>query len=340
VKIAESIKVIPVYVIVPPRALLLDIAGPVEALRKANLEQSAVRYSVTYHAVRGEMSTSIGLQIGGLSRFPDHLPDQATVLISGAADDPLSYDPNQRQQDEADEAIIVRWLASSIRPGIRLISICSGALLAARAGLLDGYECATHHGTIETLKKIAPKAIVRENRLFVQHGDRLTSAGVTSGIDLMLAVISRDIGHNVAAAIAQYLVVYLRRAGDDPQISLWLEGRNHLHQAVHRVQDAVTADPTRAWSVASLAKQAAVSPRNLSRIFNSQSGMSVTDYVNRMRVALAGEYLRHSLLDLEHVAEKAGFSSTRHFRRAWRRFYNIPPSEWRRTARNRDVISR
>ncbi len=320
---------IPVVVFVPPRALLLDIAGPVEVLRKAGLEQSGVRFAVSYAGPRADVGTSIGLAVTGLAPLPDRLPDGAWLVVPGAADEPLGATPGARAADVPAEAEIVRWLASAVRPGIRLITICSGAMLAARAGLLEGHACTTHHGSIAELSRAAPTARVLENRLFTEDRERLTSAGVTAGIDLMLHLVAREVGPAVAVAVARYLVVYLRRTGADPQLSPWLEGRNHLHPAIHRVQDAVTSDPARAWSVAELAGVACTSPRNLSRLFNDQTGMSVTDYVNRMRIALARELVTGSRLDMEAIAERAGFSSPRQFRRAWNRLHDRPPSELR-----------
>jgi len=323
---------VPVFMVVPPRALLLDIAGPVEVLRKANLEQAGIRFEVAYVGPSAAVRSSIGLEICGIGPLPDALPDDAMVIVSGAADEPMGQDRASRAQDAPQEAEIVAWLKGAIRPGMRLVTICSGALLAARAGLLEGHECTTHHGTIEELRKLAPTARIRENRLYVEDGERLTSAGITAGIDLMLAVVARECGHAAAVAVARYLVVYLRRGGADPQHSPWLEGRNHIHPAIHRAQDAMAGDPARDWSVEALAKLAATSPRNLSRLFNEHAGMSVIDYMNRMRIALARELVIGSRLDMESVAERAGFASTRQFRRAWNRLHEAPPARMRASA--------
>ena len=116
------------------------------------------------------------------------------------------------------------------------------------------------------------------------------------------------------------------RSGTDPQLSPWLEGRSHVHPAVHRAQDAISAHPSRPWTVATLAALAATSPRHLSRLFNAHVGMGVSDYVNRIRVALARELVAGSSLSLERVAERTGFASTRQFRRAWSRYHAGPPS--------------
>ncbi len=175
-----------------------------------------------------------------------------------------------------DERAIVDWLRACVRPGHTLMTICSGALLAARAGLLDGYSCTTHHAECGELAALAPRAKVLDNRLFVIDGERYTSAGVTAGLDLMLNVVSSLAGHACALAIARHLVLYLRREGADPQISPWLAGRNHLHPAVHRVQDAIIANPAENWTLTRLAKIANTSSRHLSRLFNEHAGMNIS----------------------------------------------------------------
>ncbi|WP_276118270.1 GlxA family transcriptional regulator [Pararhizobium qamdonense] len=325
----ERQKVISVFTIVPPRALLLDIAGPMEVLRKANLQQTDVSFTVDYIGPSAGIHTSVGIALAGIAPLPPSIPDDALVVISGSADEPLGGIYDDRSDDATFEEEIVEWLRRTIRPDTRLVTICSGALLAARAGLLDGYECTTHHATIEALRRSAPRARVLENRLYVEDRYRLTSAGITAGIDLMLAIVAREVGHPTALAIARYLVVYMRRGPADPQLSPWLEGRNHIHPSVHRAQDAIAADPSRSWSVEMLATVAATSPRNLSRLFNEQTGMSVIDYVNRMRIALAKEMVVGSRLDMESIAERSGFASTRQFRRAWGRLHDAPPARMR-----------
>jgi transcriptional regulator GlxA family with amidase domain len=324
---------VPVVVVVPPRVLLLDVAGPIEVLRKANLCQDRIRFDVSYVAPVGMVSSSVGLEIAGLAPLPPALPTGSLVIVPGSADAPLGGHEASRKADAACEGVIVAWLARVVVPGTRLLSICAGALLAARAGLLDGHACTTHHGCTSELARLAPSARVLENRLYVDDGDRLTSAGITAGIDLMLHLVAQSIGHDCAIAIARYLVVYLRRGGGDPQLSPWLEGRNHIHPAVHRAQDAVAADPVRNWSVGELARVAGASARNLSRLFNEHTGMSVTDYTNRMRVALARQLLASSSLDMEAVAERSGFGSSRQLRRAWSRLHEAPPSRMREVDR-------
>lgn len=318
---------IPVYVVLPARTLLLDVAGPMEALRKANQLQSEVAFDVRYVGALPEVTSSIGLTVSGIALLPETIEDNAMVVLSG--DTELILGAERLGEIEAplqgsDE--IVAWLRRNIRPGIRLVSICSGALLAARAGLLDGRACTTHFTDCALLAEMAPTARVLENRLYVEDGERYTSAGITAGIDLMLHIIGQLASPATAAAVARYLVVYLRRAGTDPQLSPWLEGRNHIHPAIHRVQDAITADPARDWSLEALAEIAFASPRHVSRLFNDHAGMSIPDYVNRLRVALAQQLLSETRLDMERIAERAGFASSRQLRRAWGRVNPTPPS--------------
>jgi transcriptional regulator GlxA family with amidase domain len=318
-----------IFAVVPPNVLLLDVAGPMEALRKANLEQDAVRFVAAYVGPAASVGSSIGLTVAGLAPLPERLPDGAFVMLAGDAAVPLAGTAGDGRDAPAHEQEIVDWLKRVVRPSITVASICSGALLAARAGLLDGKACTTHHASIAELRALAPLARVEENRLFVIDGDRLSSAGVTAGVDLMLHVVAELAGPAVAVSVARYLVVYMRRGGADPQLSPWLEGRNHIHPAIHRVQDAIAAEPARRWSLTSAARVAATSPRNLSRLFNQHAGMSVTAYVNRMRVALARQLVMGSRLDIETVAERSGFQSTRQLRRAWGRLHDLPPSRAR-----------
>jgi transcriptional regulator GlxA family with amidase domain len=323
-------KIIVVYVVLLPRVLLLDVAGPLEVLRVANREQEAIRFEVHYVGPVDSMVSSVGLTLAKIEPLPKTLPDGAMVMLAGGVDFMMMPGKQVAPAPEASGGMVtVQWLRTVVRPGHKVVSVCSGALLAGRAGLLDGYHCTTHHSTCAELVEVAPAAKVLENRLYVEDGERYSSAGVTAGIDLMLHIVSQLTSHTLAMTIARYMVVYLRRSGSDPQLSPWLEGRNHIHPAVHRVQDAITADPTKAWTLRALAKVAGASSRHLTRLFQEYSGMSITDYRNRLKVALARELISQTNLEMETVAERAGFGSTRQLRRAWKRLYETVPRDAR-----------
>jgi transcriptional regulator GlxA family with amidase domain len=324
---------IEVYAVIPPRLLLLDVAGPLEVVRWANHVQTAVRFEVHYVGPSSSLQTSIGLTLTKIDPLPEKLPLGALVVLAGDVEQVIVPGGQTKLEgskaDAADEASIVEWLRNVILPGHKLISICSGALLAARAGLLDGRACTTHYSCCTDLALLAPKARVLENRLYVEDGDCYSSAGITAGVDLMLYIVSQLTDQSCAVAIARYLVVYLRRSGADPQLSPWLEGRNHIHPAVHRVQDAIASDLTKSWTLSRLAKIAGAGNRHLSRLFNQNVGMSIKEYSNRLRVALAKELLSQTSLDMECVAEQVGFASSRQLRRAWRRIYTTAPRQAR-----------
>jgi transcriptional regulator GlxA family with amidase domain len=318
-----------VFVVLPPRLLLLDVSGPLEVLRQANRVQTAVRFEVQYVGPSPSLLTSIGITLDAIQPLPDELPRDAWVVLAGDVEEMMlpggGASRGKSPADEANERAIVAWLRKSIRSGHKLISICNGALLAARAGLLDGYTCTTHYLSCGELAAIAPKATVLENRLYVEDGERYSSAGITAGIDLMLHLVDQCTEQSSAVAIARYLVVYLRRSGDDPQLSPWLEGRNHIHPSVHRVQDAIAGDLKRSWTLTRLARIGGASDRHLSRLFHEHVGMTIAEYRNRLRVAFAQQLLRETNLDIEGVAEQAGFGSSRHLRRAWGKVYKTPP---------------
>lgn len=328
-----------VVVVLPPSTLLLDVAGPLEVLRSANLvPEPALLFDVQLVAARPEVCSSSGLQLSSLKPLPAVVRPDTFVLLVGSVEQVQFATPPAPAQDVRDQRALVDWLKACVTPAHLLITVCSGALLAARAGLLDGHDCTTHHTLCDTLRQLAPRARVLENRLYVDDRRRLSSAGVTAGTDLLLHLVQGLAGADVAARIARELVLYLRRDGADPQLSPWLSGRNHLHAAVHRVQDAVLAAPTRDWPLATLAQLAHTSPRHLSRLFNEHVGMHLPDWLNALRVERARTLIERSDLGLEQVAERAGFGSARQLRRAWSRLHSVSPAAWRQRSvmRNTD----
>jgi transcriptional regulator GlxA family with amidase domain len=317
----------PVLLVLLPGTLLLDLAGMAEPLRIANdlARERGQAPPFALHVVAGEtaVATSLPLQLAGCEPLPTRLPDAAdttpwVVLIGTASRAALA--PGQR---EAARTQLVDWLRAVVAPRLvadraRLWTVCSGALLAARAGLFDGRDCTTHHDHIDELRALAPRAQVQDNRIFVVDGPVASSAGITAGIDLALAAVQEHAGHDLAARVARELVVYWRRAGGDPQISPLLAHRNHLHTAIHRAQDAVLAKPAADWSLPRLAAAAHVSPRHLRRLFQQHAGIGPLHYVQRVRLALLRQWQAQSRYSADQAAQRAGFSSARQARDAAR----------------------
>jgi transcriptional regulator GlxA family with amidase domain len=304
-----------------PNVVLLDLAGPSDAFRNAN-QKVPDSYRLRFVGAAESVRAAGGLTLAGLEPLPSQLPDGSIVVLTGVAGESMRLDDPETRR-------VTEWLRSGVTRNGILMCVCAGSVVAAKAGLLAGRECTTHFAHIDELRRVEPRARVHDNRIFVEDGDVFTSAGVTAGLDLTLYVIGQQLGPRVAADVARELVVYLRRSGSDPALSPWVTHRNHLHPAVHRVQDAVVRDPTAAWSARDLSGVACTSSRNLARLFAEHARCSPLDYVQLIRFAFAKELVTQSRLDLERVAAKAGFRSAQHLRRVWSRWEAQPPSAFR-----------
>ena len=267
-------KAIPVYFLLRRNILALDLIGPAEVLRYANRHREKngepPLFDLRYICAEPRIDMSIGLGLTGFGGLPEQVEDDAVLMLIGCTG-------NDDDFDSPAAKAAAKWLKKHARPEHRLLCICTGALLAGHVGLLDGRQCTTHHSHCDALRSIAPRAQVMENRIFVQDGNAYTSAGVTAGIDLSLHFVAQVAGHPFAAAIARMMVIYMRRAGTDPQFSPWLAYRNHLHPAIHRVQDAIVAEPAKDWSNAQLAQIACTSERHLTRLFREHAGTGIVD---------------------------------------------------------------
>lgn len=312
---------IDVLFIVLPDTLLLDLAGPAEAFRLAN--QALARrgrpaaFRLRYAGPAPQTRSSVGLMLADLEPLPEAFVRPTWTVLLGRPGEA----PRVLQRQRAWLAVR-QWLVRHMPPVLadaasphRLLTVCVGALLAADAGLLAGRRCTTHHELLDDLAHIAPAAQVLSNRVWVEDGALYTSAGITAGIDLALHCIARACGDALAASVAQVMVAPSRRHADDPQRSPLLALRDHLHPAVHRVQEAVAERPGDAWSAQALAAVAHVTPRHLARLFRQHTGLSPRAYVDQVRVTLAQQALGHGASSRQ-AAELAGFSSDRQWRRA------------------------
>ncbi|WP_122097167.1 GlxA family transcriptional regulator [Rahnella sp. Larv3_ips] len=299
-----------VYFVTLPGVMALDLAGPAEALRLAG------QFTLHYIGPQPEVVMSTGLTVSHLQPLPESLPKDSILIMPGVAESAENF-ASPVAQTACD------WLhqqKSAIEAGsLTLVCICSGSLLAGKAGLLDGYQCTTHHDVIERLRQQVPAAQVKDNRIFVEDRFVLTSAGISAGIDLALHLIATHSGPQAALDVAREMVVYFRRAGDDPQLSPWLRYRNHLHPAVHRAQNLMAAEPESPWQVEDVAARSHISSRHLTRLFRQHLGISVRDYHEQLRIGVAQQRLQQGA-GIEKAALAAGFSSARQLRRAQERW--------------------
>ena len=201
-----------VLFLVLPGTMLLDFAGTAESLRVA--VGFGAPFRLHYVGPGDGPRSSLGLTLGGVSPLPERLAEGAIVVVPGVEKSARDY-----RLPEARKA--AAWLARTVSPRQLLCTVCSGAFLAAEAGLLDGRICTTHHTLTERLRREHPRVTVLENRIFVRDGPVLTSAGVTAGVDLALHLVSEVAGPLVAVDVARLLVLYFRRSGADPQLHFY-----------------------------------------------------------------------------------------------------------------------
>src|ERR1041385_3917419 len=290
-------QLIDVLFVIVPHSLLLDIAGPAEAFRLANQHRGRQglppRFRLRFASPVETQDTSVGLAIGGLESLPEELGRPSWVVVVGQPTEHLSLVTPA-------VAAAARWLnrrlARSLRENSgdhRLVTICSGTLLAARAGLLGGRRCTTHHELLDALRTLAPRASVIDNRVFVVDGPVASSAGITAGIDVALHLIGEECGEALAASVAEDMVVYLRRSDRDPEQSPFRIHRAHLHATVHRVQDAIIKEPERDWNTAALARVGHTTERHLLRLFVEHARVSPLQYLRAIRLERARQALEH-----------------------------------------------
>jgi transcriptional regulator GlxA family with amidase domain len=310
-----------------PQTLLLDLAGPAEAFRLANQRLARLGrpagYRLRYVAAQPDVATSVGVRLGPLELLPAALPGGARVVLLGQ---PSGAESALQARVPRAWAETRRWLARVVAPrlgDVELATICAGTLLAADAGLLAGRRCTTHHESLDDLARLAPGATAVGNRVFVVDGPVASSAGITAGIDLALHLIAQDHDDALAAAVARVMVVYLRRGPDDPELSPLLRRRDHLHPAVHRVQDALCAEPSAAWSLARMAEVACVTPRHLARLFRQHAGITPHGYLQDVRVALAERAIGEGRPAKLAISE-AGIGGSRQWRRLKQRRRDAP----------------
>jgi transcriptional regulator GlxA family with amidase domain len=286
----------------------------------ANVSAGEAVYEVTVLSENGGILRSSGGLSIGTEAFDDRAFD--TVIVGGG-DSIIEQAP----------AAVLAYIQKSAQTARRTASICSGAFVLAQTGLLDGRRATTHWGYARELQARYPSITVEEDRIFVVDGPIWTSAGMTAGIDLVLAMVEKDLGANLARSVAQKLVMYHRRAGGQSQHSALLE----LEPKSDRIQTALNyarQHLASALSVEQLAEVARLSSRQFSRAFRAETGQSPAKAIENLRLEAARLMLENNRLTLDQVAAETGFTDRRRMREAFLRAFGQPPQTIRRSARS------
>ncbi|MBK4735113.1 GlxA family transcriptional regulator [Noviherbaspirillum pedocola] len=319
---------ITIGMLVFPRFQLLDIAGPSDAFGEVKvLSRGECEYELfIVGTTRGPVQSSSGLTVMPDRTIFDPCPHFDTLIIPGGLG----------VFNILEDTTIVDWIAKQGEECRRVSAICNGVFALGAAGMINGRTVTTHWMDVPRLGSMFKRASIEPDRIFVKDGHIYTTAGVTAGIDLSLVFIEEDFGKKMALDVAKYLVVYLRRTGGQSQFSPLLEIQASGDSVVATLQDYVMANLEARHSLESLAERLDMSPRNLTRVFKRECGMSPMSYVNDARIDVARRYLESTDLSYREIAQRCGMESADALRRIFVRRLNITPQEYRQRFRSAD----
>jgi transcriptional regulator GlxA family with amidase domain len=305
-----------------PAVQLLDVTGPVQVFASANdliaAAGGARPYAFRVVAPGGEgvtASAGVALAARPLTKKDEPLD---TLLVAGG----------EGAEAAIENPVLVEWVRQRAGQARRVASVCTGAFILAAAGLLDGRRAATHWKYCAKLAQRFPAVRVESDPIFICDGAIWTSAGVTAGIDLALALVEEDLGRAMALAVARYLVVFLKRPGDQAQFSaaLALQAADDKFGALNSwINDHLTGD----LSLSVLADQAGMSERSFSRHYAEATGQTPARAIERLRVEAARRLLSESRLPVKRIAQRCGFGSEETMRRSFHRLIAITPQDYR-----------
>jgi transcriptional regulator GlxA family with amidase domain len=315
-----------------PEVEILDLVGPLQVFARAaeifarGNPGSPPIYSLEVVAASAHRSlvANCGVRITAHKTFRELRGKIDTLLVAGG---------NSIERDEI-KPEVVRWLKNIAGRIRRVGSVCTGAMLLGRAGLLDGRRATTHWNWCEVLIGRAPRAKVDPNPIFVRDENVYTSAGVTAGMDLALALVEEDHGSRLALQVARNLVLYLRRPGGQSQFSAALSLQLSDRKPLRELEAWVLDNLNKALTVPVLAERVAMSPRNFARVFTKEMKTTPAKFVERLRIEAARRRLEESQNSMETIASECGFGNVNSMRNVFQRVLKTPPGQYRRHFRH------
>lgn len=305
-----------------PKAQMLDIAGPLDVFAEAGRQirnRSAYRLELVAPAME-PLTTSNGVRLLPDATLETASEDADTLLIAG----------NPFMVDHKSNPAVADWLRLMVTRVRQVGSVCSGAFVLAHAGLLDGRRVTTHWNAAERLAAQFPKVQVEPDAIFVKDGSIYTSAGVTAGMDLALALVEEDFGRTIALKVARELVMFLKRPGGQSQFSAPLAAQTAERSAIRDVQNWVLENLSKPLSVEQMAEQAGMSVRNFARSFKRETQWTPAEFVERARLDTARRMLEETKQPMKRIASIAGFGDATTLRRAFLRKLGVTPVDYRR----------
>ncbi|WP_271784591.1 GlxA family transcriptional regulator [Aquimarina algiphila] len=295
--------------VIPPKVHLLDINGPAHLFYEAKEYGADVNLHFVTIDNQEEIQSSAGLYFTKLSSFSQFtLTENDFIFIPGIEFQVLS-DPVFIQKSKT----FFDWLKVQYTNEVNICSVCTGTFLVAESGILDGHKCTTHWKYLTEFKDKFTSVELINNRLFVVDNNLYSSAGVSSGIDLSLYILEKLYGPKFAIDIAKEVVVYFRRSESDPQLSVFLQYRNHLDTRIHDAQDYMVKHLHSSFTIEDLAEDIHMSSRNLTRLFKKTTGVTIGAYHEKLRVDKAIHLLAEGN-KVNYVASLCGLKSTNQLR--------------------------
>jgi transcriptional regulator GlxA family with amidase domain len=310
-----------VAILAPPGVQMLDVSGPADVFAEANRQAGREVYRVvTVGTAPRAITASSGMRFLPDTSIHDDFDRLDTLLVAGSPEIATA----------AVDLSVVAWMQRQAARARRYGSICSGALLFARTGLLDGRRVTTHWKVADLLAGRHPSLTVEPDAFVVRDGPVCTAAGVTAGMDLAIALVEEDLGRDIAMAVAAELVVFFRRPGGQMQFSRRGEAAPAGRGALQELQRYVAAHPGEEHSVASMAARVGMSARHFARIFRHDVGMTPAEFVETMRVEAARRLLEDGHESPKRVAARLGYADVNGLRRAFMRRIGVTPAEYRK----------
>jgi transcriptional regulator GlxA family with amidase domain len=299
-----------------PRVQTLDVFGPAEVFATASKLRGDDAYDLRVVASEPGLvrTSSVPLHAEALDDGPID-----TLLVPGG----------RGVLDACEDERFVAWVQAAAGRARRVTSVCTGAFLLARAGLLDGRRATTHWASCAELARLHPEVTVEPDPIYVRDGNVTTSAGVTAGMDLALALVEEDLGRELALEAARWLVVFLKRPGGQAQFSAQLAAQMAEREPLRELQAWLPDHLTEDLSVPALARRAGMSERHFARAFRDETGMTPAAYVEAARVERARIALESGALPVETIAAQTGFGTVETLRRAFRRRVGVSPADYR-----------
>ena len=308
-----------IVIVTYPGATLLDVVGPAEVFWVATRTGAEPGYDLVVASLEGGPApASSGLVLDTVPLAAVRGRIDTLMVVGGLA--------ARRPEEQPRLPVAIARMASRCR---RVTSVCTGAFLLAEAGLLDGRRATSHWAWCGTLARRYPDVRVEADRIFVRDGDIWTSAGITAGMDLALALVEDDHGPELAREVARWMVLFVQRPGGQAQFSAHLDVPASHRADVRAALDAIAAEPAADHSVAALARRAGMSERHLARLFRAESGTTVAQHVERVRVETARHLLESGDAGLDAIAHRCGFGTVETFHRSFKRRTGITPGEHR-----------